>query len=336
MAEPLVSVVMPAYNHEHYVAEAIGSLLDQTFEDWELVVTDDGSTDATVEVIRAFDDPRIRLNVFEHNRGACTAMNDAIARARGRYVAVLNSDDAFLPHKLATQLEYLEKNPDRAAVFSRVEFMDEAGDPLAPGAHHYTGIFDQPYPGRCGLLRAFFMHGNSLCHPSVLIRAEIYRDVGLYDVRLAQLPDYDMWIRVLMRGYEIDVMATPLLRFRILGGGMQNASGRGAVALGRLAFERRLVLRRFLDITDPAEFAAIFFPDDPRAGDRLAAEDLPAQLAMLAAGSPERLDREFAAEVLYEAMAGDGATWLAERFGWSAADYVRLTGTLFDAAPERG
>jgi glycosyltransferase involved in cell wall biosynthesis len=328
VAEPLVSVVMPSFNHQHFVAEAIGSLIDQTFEDWELVVTDDGSTDGTVAVIRAFDDPRIRLHVFERNRGACPAMNDAIARARGRYIAVLNSDDAFLPHKLATQLEYLAQHPDRAAVFARAEFMDEDSEPLAPGTHHYTGIFDHPYPGRHALLRAFFMIGNRLCHPSVLIRAEVYRDVGLYDPRLAQLPDFEMWVRILLRGYEIEVMDFPLVRFRILGGGLQNASGVNRVALARCDFEMRLVLRRFLAIRDPNEFAAIFFPDDPGAAARLAAQDLPAQLGLFAATSPSRLYREFAAEVLYDAMAGDGAARLAERFGFTPADYIRLTGRL--------
>jgi glycosyltransferase involved in cell wall biosynthesis len=330
VAEPLVSVVMPSYNHERYVAEAVGSLVDQTFEDWELVVTDDGSADATVAVIRAFDDPRIRLRAFERNRGACLAMNDAIVRSRGRYIAVLNSDDAFLPHKLATQLDYLAKHPDRAAVFSQAEFMDEDSEPLAPGTHHYTGIFDRPYPGRHALLREFFASGNRLCHPSLLIRAEVYRDVGLYDARLAQLPDFDMWVRILLRGHEIEVLDFPLVRFRILGA-ERNVSGRNPVALSRLAFETRLVLRRFLSIRDPGEFAAIFFPDDPGAAGRLAAEDLPAQLGLLAATAPSALYRQFAAEVLFDAMAGDGAARLAERFGFTPADYTRLTGRLLES-----
>ena len=156
MAGPLVSVVMPSYNHEAFVAEAIGSLIDQSFEEWELVVTDDGSPDDTVEVIGSFDDPRIRLHAFDRNRGACSAMNDAISRARGRYVAVLNSDDAFAPHKLATQVEYLERHPDRAAVFATAEFIDENSELLAPGSHHYTNVFITSYPGRRALLRQMF------------------------------------------------------------------------------------------------------------------------------------------------------------------------------------
>lgn len=331
MADPVVSIVMPSYNHEEYVAEAIGSVIDQTFGDWELVVTDDGSTDDTVRVIEAFDDPRIRLHALERNRGTCAAMNDAIGRAQGRYIAVLNSDDAFLPHKLETQLAYLEDHPDRAAVFSRAEFIDANSEPLAPGSHYYMALFDHPCPGRHALLRAFFIDGNRLCHPSVLIRAQVHRDVGRYDPRLAQLHDLDMWVRMLLRGYDIEVLETPLVQFRLLAG-ERNASARSPVVLARTRFETQFILRRYLEIGDPREFAAIFFPDEPGAAARLPAEDLRVHLAWFAAACPSPVNRRFAAEILYEAMAGESGARLAERYGWTSADYIRLTGALADDA----
>lgn len=327
MSDPLVSIVMPAYNHERFVAEAIGSAIDQTFESWELVVTDDGSTDGTVAVIQAFRDPRIRLHAFARNQGVCAALNDAIGRARGRYIAVLNSDDAFLPHKLETQLAHLQADPSLAAVFSWAQFINEESDPVPPGDHFYTGVFDQPYPGRHALLRTFFFDGNCLCHPSVMVRAEVHRDVGLYDPRLAQLHDLDLWVRILLRGHGIDVLSEPLVQFRLLAG-ERNASGRSVATLTRSHFETRFVLRHFLGIRDPSEFAGIFFPGEVGGAAQLVAEDLPVRLAWLAAESPRQTRREFAAEVLHDVMAGAGAARLAQRYGWTPADYIRLTGAL--------
>ena len=107
---PKVSVVMASYNHEAFVREAIGSVLNQSYQDFELVITDDGSADGTVKAIQSVSDPRIRLNVFKENQGACAAVNDALARARGDYIAVLNSDDYFLPGKLEKQVAFVDAN----------------------------------------------------------------------------------------------------------------------------------------------------------------------------------------------------------------------------------
>jgi len=115
---PRVSVVMPAYNHRRFVGQAIASVLDQSFRDFELLVVDDGSTDGTPNVIRQFQDVRLMLEVFPANRGAVVAENTAIRSSRGEYIAILNSDDYFLPGKLETQVNFLDANPAVAAVFS--------------------------------------------------------------------------------------------------------------------------------------------------------------------------------------------------------------------------
>src|SRR3989442_1702979 len=94
---PRVTVIMPSYNHERFVAAAIQSVLNQSFTDWELVITDDGSHDGTVATARRFTDPRIRLFVFPKNRGACDAANHCLANARGEFIAMLSSDDEFVP-----------------------------------------------------------------------------------------------------------------------------------------------------------------------------------------------------------------------------------------------
>src|SRR5215470_10311500 len=112
VSDPKVSVVVKSYNHDAYVGETIQSVLDQSFQDFEIVVTDDGSSDGTPDVVRAFSDPRIHLEVFPHNRGISHAINATIARARGTYIAILNSDDFALPGRLERQAAFLDAHPD--------------------------------------------------------------------------------------------------------------------------------------------------------------------------------------------------------------------------------
>src|SRR5271157_850227 len=102
--KPRLSVIMPSYNHARFVGRAVESVLEQSFGDFEFIITDDGSSDGTPDVIRRFHDPRIDYERFPVNQGGCGATNRCIERAQGEYVALLNSDDFFLPDKLAKQI----------------------------------------------------------------------------------------------------------------------------------------------------------------------------------------------------------------------------------------
>ena len=194
---PNVSVVIASYNHARYVADTLQSVLDQTYQDFEIVITDDGSSDETVAEIKKFTDPRIRFFSFPANRGACTAMRNCLENADGRYVAVLNSDDVFLPGKLAKQVQFLDTHPDIGAVFGYARMIDAEGDELAGRTKRtYLKIFEQANRSRFEWLNYFFFNGNCLCHPSVLIRKECYDTVGFLNENFAQLPDMDFWVRL--------------------------------------------------------------------------------------------------------------------------------------------
>ena len=217
MAEPAVSVVMGTYNHAPFVAEAIRSVLAQDFADFEFLIADDGSSDATPAIVAAQTDPRIRFEAHGCNQGAATVLNGLIRQAQGRYVAVLNSDDAWLPGKLGEQVAILDRSPGTGAVFGRAVFVDRDGGTINPGSLSFGRVFDQPNRSRGEWLRHFLWKGNGLCHPSVLIRRSVYDQVGLYDNRLRQLPDFDMWVRV-VKATGIHVSRSPMVRFRILPG----------------------------------------------------------------------------------------------------------------------
>jgi len=254
LAPPRLSVVMAAYNHAKFVRQAVDSVLGQSFTGFELVITDDGSHDGTAEILRTMTDPRIRLQCFPRNRGAVDALNDAISRSRGQYIAVLNSDDFFLPEKLARQVAYLDANPGIGAVFSVPKVVDEAGRELAADEHVFATIFTGRNRSRIGWLRHFFETGNCLCHPTVMIRRQCYDRLGLYDPLLMNLPDFDMWVR-LCQYFDLHVMAEPLSAFRLLAND-RNTSAPAPHNLARTAWETIAVLGHYSRL-EAAQLAAV-------------------------------------------------------------------------------
>jgi len=290
---PLISVVVASYNHQAYVQDCLQSVLAQDFQDFEIVVTDDGSSDQTVARIQALSDPRIQLKVLPHNRGACIALNDAILRARGRFIAVLNSDDYFLPGKLSQQLAYLQAHPHVGAVFGLPAFINEQGQVFDDPAHRDREAFVAGERTRHQWLRHFFDEGNALCHPTVLIHREVYDRRGLYDPRLAQVPDLDMWIR-LASHTGLHVLPQALTAFRVRDG-LQNASaGRPEVIL-RDAWERARILRHYLSLPS-AELLQVFpeFAAHP--------EPLTEQLARYALAKPYPFFHRFALDAWFDSL----------------------------------
>ncbi len=260
---PAVSVAVKAYNHAPYVAQAIRSVLDQSFQDFELLVTDDGSTDATPRIIAGFTDERIRFERFERNRGIAAAMTATVRRARGEFVAILNSDDFALPDRLAKQVAFLRARPGVAAVFSVPRQVGEAGEPVEGFGDLFAVPFAEPDPPRTAWLRYFFFRGNCLCAPTAMIRRSAYAALGPDDPRLALLLDLDRWIRLLER-HEIHVLPEPLTAFRVRANGA-NASGATAETFLRDTFESFQIFKRYRDFA-PALLREIFAGDLARTG----------------------------------------------------------------------
>jgi glycosyltransferase involved in cell wall biosynthesis len=258
---PKVSVVMACYNHELFVRDAISSVLDQSMADLELIVVDDASGDASMSAVATVRDPRMRVYRLAHNQGAAAALNFAIQQARADLVAVINSDDMWEPSKLQRQLDIFERYPQIGAVFTGARFVDERGDPLPPERiPQWNDCFRQPNRTQAQWLRFFFESGNALCHPSVLIRASFYRDYGLYDNRLRQLPDFERWI-TLVKHYPIKVLGDEdLVRFRVLATEQNASSGTRAnvvrglhehIAIDEVFFDdcsNELIVEAFADL----------------------------------------------------------------------------------------
>ncbi|OHB62961.1 MAG: hypothetical protein A2Y76_14395 [Planctomycetes bacterium RBG_13_60_9] len=324
---PTVSVVIASYNHEKYVAETIQSVIDQTYQDFEIVITDDGSADGTVAEIRRFADPRIRLTCFESNCGACAAMDNCLDQAKGEYIAVLNSDDAFLPGKLDKQVRFLNDHPEIGAVFGLAQFMDEEGRRLTDTSHQYSAVFATANRSRHEWLNHFFFEGNCLCHPSVLLRRKCYETVGCYDRRLAQLPDLDFWVRLCMK-YDIHIMDEELVKFRIC---RSNASAGTPEHLTRHWWEFRHVLDHYLGLENVDDLRRIF-PDAKGLLTDRDADLIPFAVAMIAlqkTGPTSFAHKSFALDTVFDLLADpERAQRVSTKCAFRYVDFLKLTGQI--------
>lgn len=310
---PRVSVVVKSFNHEKYIRHCVQSVLNQSLQDFELVITDDASTDDTVAVVQSMRDSRIKLEQLPHNHGISGAMNRALSRATGEYIAILNSDDWAVSDRLETQVAFMDAHPNIGVVFGIPTFVDDR-DELTEGFNDFRAPLAFPDFSRETWLRYFFLGQNCLCAPTALLRRDVLRRVGDYDVRLTNLQDLDYWIRLVLAGFDMHVENRVVTAFRVRDG-HRNMSAPRTDNLLRNDFEHCQILRHFRSI-DPE-----LLTDTP-AADRLSPA---ARLAKLAFSADNPVHQSFALQTLYEqARSLDDLVLLRELSG-SADLFGRLT-----------
>ena len=195
---PQVSVIIPTYNRAWCVREAVDSVLGQEFSGFELIVVDDGSSDETPQMLLAYGSALRMLR--QENRGVSAARNAGIAAARGELIAFLDSDDIWLPGKLARQVEFFRQHPE-ALICQTEELWVKNGCRVNPGRRHRKrgGMIFEPSLDLC------------LVSPSaVMLRRGLFHRVGLFDERLPACEDYDLWLRVSCR-FPVELIETPLI-----------------------------------------------------------------------------------------------------------------------------
>lgn len=235
---PRVSVVIPTYNSAAFLEEAIQSVLGQTYSDFEVVVIDDGSTDGTEYVVRSFGDRVSYLK--QDNRGVSAARNHGIHKSQGNYVAFLDSDDFWLPGKLAEQIPLLDRDAELGLVYSDWRVTSEKGvlEPsylsnLAPASGY---VFDE-------LVRSGFILTSG-----TVVRRSCLDDVGDFDETLSIAQDYDLWLRICYR-WKIALVNKPLVIKRSWDGSLSSNLPKTA-AERIVSFEK--ALKNYPDMTPPS------------------------------------------------------------------------------------
>ena len=202
---PRVSVIMPVYNGERYVREAMESILSQTFTDFEFIIVDDGSTDGTPNILKSYDDPRIIRLHHETNEGIVYSLNQALEIVRGEFIARQDADDISMPERLEQQVSVLCERPEVAIVGSAYYLIRENG------AHiriEFPPIGDT-------VIRWRMLFHNSLAHTSVIFRSAVVHQHRLrYGPEALPSEDYDLWGRMLCYGEGLNI-GQPLVKHRV-------------------------------------------------------------------------------------------------------------------------
>ncbi len=217
---PKVSVCIPAYNGQAYLRNAVESVLQQSFSDWELVICDDASTDETPDMCRSFQNRRIRYLRFDRNGGQAVNWNRCLEAAAGEYVVVLHQDDILVPVYLERAVEVLDRHSGVGLVHCSVQHVDANGNPIILQRLYDA---DRVEPGDA-LWRELVLRGCVVNPAGVMVRKAVYESVGPFTTRVHWGIDWHMWIRIASR-FDIGYLTDTLAFYR-----EHAQSGTGAVA----------------------------------------------------------------------------------------------------------
>jgi glycosyltransferase involved in cell wall biosynthesis len=248
---PKVSVILTSYNHSKYLREAIESVLNQTFKDYELIIWDDASTDDSWTIIQSYSDSRIKSFRNNVQRRGVYGINKAISEvALGEFIAIHHSDDVWELDKLDKQVAYIDADYKIGAVFTWVKIIDDNG------IEQEDEWFSQKNMTRWQLLNNLFFMRNYLAHPSALIRKQCYEQSGLYRFGLAQSADAEMWSRLLLTT-NVHVIEEKLTKHRLFRN-KSNTSGKRPDSIIRLDNEWNTLRTNFLSISSFDDLVGIF------------------------------------------------------------------------------
>jgi glycosyltransferase involved in cell wall biosynthesis len=204
---PLLSVIMPVHNAAAYLQQAVDSVLQQTFADFELILLNDGSGDDSANILASVHDPRVRIISNEKNIGLTATLNKGLGLCRGKFIARMDADDRCLPGRFAKQISYLEAHPAVAVLACRAQLINADGE--------ITGEWnDDALHTAEHAIRRFMPYTNCLVHPSVIMRAEIVKKYGYREYQKGA-EDWDLWLRLLADGHKIHKLDEVLLQYRV-------------------------------------------------------------------------------------------------------------------------
>lgn len=209
LMQPLISVVLPVYNTENYITTSIQSIINQSYSNFELIILDDGSTDRTAEIVRTFDDKRIRF-IQHENMGMAATLNKGIQLAKGSFIARQDADDVSYPDRFEKQITFLLENPAVAMVGSFARIIQDGNNQLRYLKH----------PFRNNSIKFFLFFDNPFVHSSIMMRKNVVIEMGCYQINRASLiQDYDLWSKIADK-YQVANLPEVLLDYREVSSGI--------------------------------------------------------------------------------------------------------------------
>ncbi len=256
---PRISIVLSNHNGSRFLKETLDSILQQTYEDWELIIYDDCSTDSSKEIINSYHDERIKPFFAENHEHMVFGFNFGITHSTGEFIARIDSDDIWVADKLEKQLDAMLNHPEFGAVFSLVTMIDENGKKLSENDTERVRWFEVKNKSQAEWLRYFYFNGSCLCHTTAFINRKVLDEVGLYDLSLIQIHDYELWIRITKK-HPIHVIQERLTKYRWMSDG-SNASSPARNIMRRSNFEFSYVLGKYFEDMEDKLFVEAFSSD---------------------------------------------------------------------------
>lgn len=252
MDKPLVSVVMPSYNHAEFIAEAIESVLRQTYDNFEFIIADDGSKDGTVEIIQRYQDPRIRFTAFSENTcfGTCEYIYTC---ARGDYIASICSDDVWDETLLEKYVIFLEEHQEFGCCFSKPAIINECGENVGGNSNF---VLDNG--SRAMWFKKLYMKGNCICGSTMCIRRSLFVQIAPFRMQYRQLQDYELYLRLLQID-NIYIYPETLAKYRLhTSGENHNMSKPTLDTSTRDLIERKYIMLDIMEKIDDNFFVEAF------------------------------------------------------------------------------
>ena len=335
MEKPLVSILMPAYNHAKYIRYAIDSAVNQTYENIEIIVSDNGSNDGTAEIIKSYSDSRIRKHFFLTNTGPANNGNYCYNMAKGKYLAYLFTDDFWDLTKIEKQVAVLENNKDLGACFTHASLINSEGGTSGLDNHPLKRIFFKRNRTQAQWLRYFFFHSNCICCPSAMVHNDNKSKENIGNTgngvspALRQLGDFSTWIQ-LVKLKPIFIIPEKLTyhRARDEGG---NESTPTRENLIRHANENKMILQEFFDDMPDELFMEAFCDDLLKKGELSTEERLCEQIFLyLKLGSYLNCGNIIACEKLYDMFKSPVFTdILSSVYGFTINHFYKLSASYY-------
>lgn len=255
LKKPLISVVMPAYNVDRYIAQAIESILNQTFKDFELIIINDASSDNTAKIIQGYKkrDKRVRVLNNKTHLLIAASLNKAVNLSRAEIIARMDADDISLLNRLKLQYSFLKKNPDIAVVGGDIVIIDKDGKEISK----------REYPTASADLKKTMFRYSPFAHPVVMFRKKIFLEFGGYNLKMIPCEDIDLWFKIGSK-YKFASIPEYVLQYRIL---PDSSSNKNLIPLELLGFEIKIKAIRkygykpgFYDVAyNVLEFTTLWF-----------------------------------------------------------------------------